>query len=313
MPRKPKISPSQRRDWLERHERGERQDEIAKNDKVNPRTVREQLERARLELAFDLAQQEQLREALASHQKDMLDLLKRIKSAVEAPMPAYFTPSPDYGLEDLRPPQLARQEEAGLRVSEAVNVLRDGDGPRAIRLIEEDSRLWHALKEHLGVKAPIWHSITDWRRALLEELQARAQLNRAIREKAQQNFNLPIQSDSTHPYLTPAIVPFIRTEITKRAPGEPATNLADSVTRVDGILHHQGHPLAENLVDTDRALDNLTATLRAMSGAPEAQAAAQAHRKLEDSSKKACDELEDYLLLHHIPGRCGLCRKLGGQ
>ena len=25
------------------------------------------------------------------------------------------------------------------------------------------------------------------------------------------------------------------------------------------------------------------------------------------------NEMEDYLLLHHIPGRCSLCKKLGGQ
>ena len=78
MPRRAKISAAQRREWLERYERGERQDELAKKAGVNPRTVRDRIERARLERDFELAQREQLREALRSHQKDMLDLLERI-------------------------------------------------------------------------------------------------------------------------------------------------------------------------------------------------------------------------------------------
>ena len=49
MPKKLKISPAQRKDWLARHERGERQDAIASADKVNPRTVKGQIERARIE------------------------------------------------------------------------------------------------------------------------------------------------------------------------------------------------------------------------------------------------------------------------
>ena len=68
MPKQSKIAPATRRRWLTQYEAGERLDSIAEAEGKASRTVRDQVERARMETAFEVAQREQLRDALRSHQ-----------------------------------------------------------------------------------------------------------------------------------------------------------------------------------------------------------------------------------------------------
>ena len=163
MPKKSKISPAQRRNWLDRHERGERQDAIARADKVNPRTVADQIERARLEQSFEVAQQAQLGEALRKHQEDMLDLMKRTR--MEITVPSLAT---SFGFEN---PTASPEREVKLPLEAGeghiVTVIIHDGRPVEIRLTEEESRLWRALKQHLGNKNPLWRDIAAWQRALL--------------------------------------------------------------------------------------------------------------------------------------------------
>ena len=277
MPKKSKIAPATRRDWLERYESGERQDETARKDKVNPRTVRDHIERARQERDFELAQREQLREALRAHQNDMLELIGRVRGEVEV-LPL------------------------------------DNDSLREARLADEDTRLWRALKEHLG-KDRLWRDIADWRRSFLDEGEARADLSRAIAGKAESTFGLPVKGMSGEPRLTPALVRSTRVEVTKRMLGEPASDLASRL-RVDGRRLNDPTTtadLAEQVEEPDRIKDRLPKMIDEMLLSPEAEHAARTHRDLQDRSRRVREAAEEYVLLHHIRGRCSLCRKLGGQ
>ena len=148
MPKKLKISPAQRKDWLDRHEHGERQDAIALVGKVNPRTVKVQIERARIERAFDAAQQKQLGVALRKHQDDMLNLLTRTRMGIEVP-----SLDIDFGFgEPVDSPD--REFPLPLETGEgyAVTVIIHSGQPVEIRLAKEESRLWRVLKQHLGNK-----------------------------------------------------------------------------------------------------------------------------------------------------------------
>ena len=113
MPKGSKIAIGARRNWLDRSEGGKPIPEIAKEAGRDVRTVREHIERAHLERDFDVAQRDQLREALRDHQRDMLTLLQNLKDSVYVPDLADNTISGiDYGLEDLwGPSDLARNRE----------------------------------------------------------------------------------------------------------------------------------------------------------------------------------------------------------
>lgn len=313
MPKKLNISPDRRKDWLVRHEHGVPQDAIASADEVNPRTVREQIERARLERAFDAAQQEQLGEALRKHQADMLDLLERTKTGIEVPSLAT-----DFGFEaPMGSPdrEVTLSLEAGER--HAVTVIIHGGQPVEIRLAEAESRLWRALKQHIGNKNPLWRHLADWQRTLLKEVQARAALSHAIKKKIEVECGWPVLVKSTgqQPRLTPAIIYLTQTEVASQSLGEQPSDFPSRLQVRGGSLNdpRTASYLTEYVAEPEKVKDALTGIVGDLVDSAEARDAAQTHRDIRDCTRRTRDELEDYLLLHHIPGRCSLCKKLGGQ
>ena len=343
MPKQSKVSSLERRNWLERYEKGMRLDGLAKEARRDPRTITTHIEKARLERDFEAAQRDQLREALQAHQDDLLGQLVRIRGLVGLPqldlMPMKGL---DFGLEDLADSDdLAQQLNVGLGpylqmeayISEvnpafgasqptaseqAITVVRDRSGPKEVRLAEEGSRLWRALKEHLGARNQLWRSLADWQQSLLDELQARAGLDRIIRKTAEGIYKCPVllSSPPQEPRLTTALIRFARVEVTRRlAIGEPATNYASRLVQKGNSLEDQvtNSILADNLQDTGMAVDQFISVVDAMTGVAEAQEAARRHEVLQERIVKAHDSLDDYLLLHHVPGRCSLCKKLGGE
>ncbi len=71
--------------------------------------------------------------------------------------------------------------------------------------------------------------------------------------------------------------------------------------------------MTEYVEQPEKIKDALVETVADMVDSAEAKAAAKVHLELRDRTRRTRDELEDYLLVHHIPGRCRLCKKLGGQ
>ena len=313
MPKKLNISSSQRKDWLDRHERGEAQDAIAAADKVNPRTVRGQIERARIERAFEAAQQQQLGEALRKHQDDMLDLLKHARMGIEVP-----ALDVDFGFgEPVNSPdrEVTLLLEAG--EGQAVTVIIHGGQPVEIRLAKGESRLWRVLKQHLGNKNPLWRHITDWQRALLKELQARAALSHVIKKIIEVKCGLPVlvQYKEQQPHLTSAIIRLTQTEVANRSLGEPPSDFPARLQASGGSLNdtRTASYLTEYVAEPEKVKDALKEIVGDLVDSATAMTVAQVHRELRDCTRRTRDELEDYLLLHHIPGRCSLCKKLGGQ
>jgi hypothetical protein len=337
LPRVAKISPKERREWLERHERGERLDKIAEDAGRDTRTVTTNIDRARAERDFAAAQGEQLREALQSHQRDLLALLDRIGQTVGVPVLDFLQWEPDFGLEDLLEERdLVRYAQVGVgpfpfsptygheRAALAppsdafyAIIVRDSTGPKEVRLAEEDSRLWRALKEHIGARAPLWKQITDWKKALLEECQARAALNQAIRAKAEEATGLKTLWNPNFPesHLTLAFAWFARNQITKRALGEPLSSLEEEIREYERrSLQTLGNStLAEELSDTRQVKQQLEGVIAEMVAAPETKRAVQTYQNLQAKVREFRETVEEYLLLRHLAGRCSICKKLGGQ
>ena len=69
--------------------------------------------------------------------------------------------------------------------------------------------------------------------------------------------------------------------------------------------------IAENLPDTEEAMKGLAMLIAQLSKSKEVASLADAYQLVEKRTRKARDTIEDYLLLHHIPGRCSVCKKLG--
>ena len=341
MPKYSIISAAQRRNWLEEHEKGRPLEVIAKEAKRDQRTVKTNVERARLERDFEGAQQEQLREAaLRSHQEDMLGLLGRLMQAVHVPKLG-FDPvvAPDFGLEsllsseDLRRnfdvafgPALSAPEgtpgipflaPASLEEMFSVGtVVRNVKSPTQVLLVEEQSTLWRGVKEHIGARDPLWRKLSHWKQALLEECQARASLNLAIRIKVEEAFELPVLWGTGHhkPHLAAPMVGWVRTAASRVSGGEQASEVIKEVKGVEGDRMETvyGLRLAIGVQEPGKWGERLEKTIKALAGLPEAKVPALTFRNLHNKSANVQRALEEHLLIHHLPGRCNLCRKLGG-
>lgn len=338
MPRISKIAPGQRRGWLERFEQGDSIDKIARDASRDVRTVREHVEKARLERDFESAQRDQLREALRAHQQDMLALLVHLRQAVRTPELTFMEETYlDYGLEDLwEPLDLAQHRQVGFgpafstpggaqgnepprygpgtESAPAIQVVRDASGPQEVLLAAEDSRLWRGLREHLG-KDSLWRRVSDWKKALLEELKGRAQLNRAVRAKAEEVFGLPVNRGTVDQttYLPTHLVWWVRARLTNLALGNPVGELerATRTTQGGGLETLEGRCLTVGHGDAAKPIQQIRDVMAALTGSAQVQAAN--YRDLQDQTRRIHDCLDELLLVHHIRGRCSICNKLSGQ
>ena len=117
-----------------------------------------------------------------------------------------------------------------------VTVVRDATGPTQVILAEEDSTLWRGVKAHIGARDPLWRYISHWKQALLDKCQARASLNGAIRNKAEQDFGMPVLWGTGHhgPYLAASMVGWARAAVSRVALGEQFPEINKEFREVEG-------------------------------------------------------------------------------
>jgi len=332
-----KISPAERRGWLESYENGGRVDDIARRAGRGTRSVKDHIETAQAERDLMVVRQSQLREALVAHQRDLIDLLSRIRQAVEVPQleyPRFLVGfGPDFGLERLLeapgfapfrhiglgsalgpsviPPVLDDGQTAG----RSVYVLRDQGGPREVHLTEENTRLWRASREHLR-RSSLWKDLDQWKQGLLEMLQARAELNRMIQRSIEDIFRLRITwvERPNEPNLRPALVSWLGWIVTKTAGGAPVPDPARQVNEEGPgrIVGPAGAPFAKFVEDPDPKLEMLWNTIPRLVSSSEAQVASRTESEILLRTTTVRETLEELMLIHFVPGKCSICRKLGG-
>lgn len=322
MPKKLKIEPGERQNWLALSEQGVLIGKIAKDSKRDVRSVKTHIERGRLERSFELAQRNQLERALQAHQDNLLGLLRDLKESINFPGLDYVDPvGLDFGLEDIwSTTDLVRNREALIprqssdpHETAVFNLIRDINGPQEIQLVPAVSRLWSALKEHIRPSA-IWRHEAAWRDSYLVELQRRAQLNQVIRANAEGIFGLRVglRSLPGEPWLAPATISWIRTRLTNIALGNYVRPIDEEITETSpGSLGTvQGQELTVGIEDPKAQIEEI---LSAMAGNKDVATAAESYNNLGSATEIVHNEIDGYLLIHYISGLCGLCKKLGGQ
>ena len=255
-------------------------------------------------------------------------MLGNLKGSINVPVLDNYEPvGLDFGLEDLwSPSDLARNQESplldrsividgldGPRSAAVYRVIRNVNGPQEIQLVPEVTRLWRALKEHIR-QDPLWRHEAAWLKSCLDELNRRAELNRAIRKNAERIFGLRVGlgGGPSEPWLAPGAIVWIRTRLTNEALGTYVRPFDEDLTETSpGSLRSlYGQELT---VGIEEPQDKLQQTLLAMEGSREVAAATESYKDLQEMTENIHDAIDEYLLIHYITGACGLCRKLGGQ
>jgi len=185
-----------------------------------------------------------------------------------------------------------------------------------VQLTAEGARLWRSLKEHLG-KDPLWRLVADWEKALLELLQAQAHANRSIRKSLEQDLGTPVltwRAGGQSSRLDSHVVSWARVRAMKEALGKVVPALTDIQALERSLFDpNTSRTLADGLEDAETMKTQFVQTLGPLRDLPEVKVAAQSYRNLQEKTRRVHDGLEELLLIHHIPGRCGLCKKLAGQ
>ncbi|MCH7705799.1 MAG: hypothetical protein IIB33_01980 [Chloroflexi bacterium] len=325
MPRGPKVASAMAREWLEKHAAGTTLDQLASKYRRTKRTISTNIERARQEQTFELARQEHLKEAVRSHQEDMLDLIQRLKDTVYVPDLELWPGRMDFGLEGLlSDAEWATESEVILRETArgsathrdaAILVTRDKNGPQEVKLTDEDSRLWDILMQHLGRRDLLWRGLNDWKEALLSELKGRAALNRIIVREAQAVFGLSIRMSGKRqePHLTRGFPYFVRAVVTGRALEQPMPEIGDRLEWIGDELKDSvnSRTLGVHMEEGEKSIERVAVMVEKLASQPQAIEAARAHTELVSRTGKVQDILEDYRLLHYIRGVCSMCKKLG--
>ena len=100
--KKPPITPEQRREWLKRHDQGEKPPKIADTDDVDVRTVRLHLNKALEEREIKEARSTVLRNALEGHYGDLRHFAERLDSQIAGQPPVSPSTRDDYLQASLR-------------------------------------------------------------------------------------------------------------------------------------------------------------------------------------------------------------------
>ena len=334
MPKGPKVSILDRQVWLEAYESGTRIDTLAKEAGRTERTVKDHIDKARQERAFAQAEREQLKEALGAHQQDLLSLVQRLQDTVYTPplqlasdiRPRY--PEAFLGLEGVvshpihtgprLPDEFAetlpepRPETGPIR---AIRIEAENAKPQSLKLVEEDSLLWSSLKQHLGKAEPVWRLLRDWEKLFLDGLITQASLNRECQRSLEDLLDTVVSEGLQDGRLiTFELVVFVRMEATRRALGQQPIGVESTVRITETQLDDRasGAVLAQGLLDQEGARAALEILVEKLWRKKESKEAAEAHRRLRRQVEKVRRPLIEYLLIHHIRGRCRLCRKLSG-
>ena len=85
MPKRKKITPVERRRWLEKYEDGATIDSLAKGALRTQRTVTDHIDQARRELRHDQVQVDLIRDGYREHYNDLLDLAGRLAEMAKSP------------------------------------------------------------------------------------------------------------------------------------------------------------------------------------------------------------------------------------
>jgi hypothetical protein len=299
-----KYSKSKKEEWLAELAQGKTTKQVAKNHKIDERTIK----RAANELYSRRAAQEAMaqlyQEALRGHMNRLNSALDTIIDELRMPDP-YVT-------------ELAWNVIASSRLSsqEVREVGREGRENQR----DEDAFSENALlAEHLK-NSKAWRALNDWRRTQRKHrnacgtLQIRAlELLEITGLKAREEQDV-IAQPLLHGENSGDLL--CKTAVKSLAEGTDIPQVTSDIMADDyrGSVLHNGTVLAEGIEDATKlsaCRDNIIKALGNLKDTPENRQVVGLFQQLERILPRARNELRAIRVLGVLPGRCRICRQFG--
>jgi hypothetical protein len=300
-----KYSKSKKEEWLAELAQGKTTKQVAKNHKIDERTIK----RAANELYSRRAAQEAMaqlyQEALRGHMNRLNSALDTIIDELRMPDP-YVT--------ELAWNVIASSRPMSQEVSE---VGEKGREKQRDEDVFSDSAL---LAEHLK-NSKAWRALGDWRRSQRKHRTACGTLQIRSLELLKEMTGLKVREEqdvNTRPFLHGENSGDLlcRATVKSLAEGTDIQQLTNDIMTDDhcGSVLHNGTVLLEGIEDATKlsaCRDNIIKALGNLKDTPETRQVVVLFQQLERILPRARNELRAIRVLGVLPGRCRICRQFG--
>lgn len=298
-----KISPNERRQWLERYDSGESEASIAQNAHRDVRTVKKCIALTRRERDLHGARVELLKNALKQHHDRLLNTIKEVE-------PALVVPARDlWGTwqHDTIP-------SSPLALIGSTAIYEPGKGWK-VTLATENKPEWGLIQEHLKGD-PLWNSLNIWRKALAAYVDDRWKLETRCAQLLVEKTGYKLVDRSDKPpflYAWTILDLVCQLVLNKSSIIEKAKNLEDMLVAdtEDGVVWYNKKKLAEAPGAEEQCKENILTALDKTFELSEAEKIRVSYQELVVANINARKTVADILLMELVPGECRVCRRLG--
>lgn len=299
MSRGTNITAAQRREWLERHDRGDTIAKISGAAGRDSRTVKAQIQKAAQEQEVRLARRDQIRHALDKHNIDLLNVARGLRDEVLALPNERFTPIAAFP----RSNQLTFSWTGYVIDREELVVKPAIDSGLA--------KLERLFREHLRDERTLWRDIDRWRDSNRKYVEDCLLLGDAVANNFAEVTGLePVQQGGSETGFHEAMVSWA-CRLAIEGAGLRGEGSVPEPTTVAGQLRLKGSTLAtsDSSEQLDKACHAFLDHIDDQNRFPETRNIARLKRDLDQKGASIKDRVEDILLFEFISGKCAVCAK----
>ena len=299
-----RVTRRERHDWLRMHEEdGYSLGRLAKKTGRNIRTVSAHVELAMQEREMAVARTETYRQALTEHYRELQNVLEKIRGTLWIPPDERLTTYPHFGARFPR--------HTGL----SITTLDNGDlQVSAPELNARKQKLFVFVREHFPGENSLWNRLRRWFADLEDYARRCIHLGQMVGETALNRTGLGLAGvDGSDQGLHEGFIG----RMCRLAIEEKYTQVKEDVEKglaTEGSeLRHGGTVLAKPSPGepVEKVRDDFVEILDWLRKEGEVMGIANVRKKLERDLPELSDQLEDLLLLHMLPGRCSVCKRMG--
>jgi hypothetical protein len=294
-----KISIQEKKKWLEMSEEGKTENQIAKNEKRDLRTIVNGIQEASRHRSLANAEAEMLRTALLSHQQKLMAVVTGMANM-------------------LVPPEIVlplREDANGTMapISIAGGTLEQtADSKITLKIHDKEKLEWELLQSHLK-SDKLWKQLDRWQDAMTAYVKASWVFKRSIRNILENQTGLKFKAmdDRQTERLLPVLLDICYEISMRKILGVPdGTDLENTITAENGFVKHKVTDLAVCKKPT-HCKDQIINAFTAFPQNTEAQEVKKTHVELELATRIARRQVDEILSLGMIVGKCRVCSKLG--
>jgi len=294
-----KISIQEKKKWLEMAEEGKTENQIAKNEKRDLRTVVNGIQEASRHRSLANAEAEMLRTALLSHQQKLMAVVTGMANMLVRPETILSLHEDNNGM-------MAPISIAGGTLEQTA------DKKINLKITDKEKLEWELLQSHLK-SDKLWKQLDRWQDAMTAHIKARWVFKLSIRNilENQTGIKFKASADRQTERLLPVLLDICYEISIRKILGVPdGTDLEHTITAENGFVKHNGTDLAVCKKPT-HCKDQIINAFTAFPQNTAAQEVKKTYVELDLITKIARRQIDEILSLGMIVGKCRVCSKLG--